>query len=449
MIDWDLKLIILLFLLFLIGAYLISGWRKKKIVLIIFLIALFSLSGFNYHIKISDTVIPTSFAEIVYFSLLVVMGLAWVSNSKGFPKIGLEWPVRFYLIAALMGVVTAFYFNVSIINMIIEAKSYVVYIFYLYLVPFLLNEKKDVKKCLWVLVLFSIIPLVYVLPNLKGMAAVEIKRGDITKYWGPLNVLVGFISPVIFIALSLHLATPRMILKGSLLIFIILCLYIVFYSVTRTAWVSVFISSLLFAFLSKKKVYLGVALTILATFMLLTSAEQIKSIFKHRIIEQTIERQDSSLKNRLERWEIAKKTFKAYPLTGSGWGGYLARLKKNQEDEVLSGHPVWHNSFFEILSQLGLLGTLAFWWIWYKIFRIGFKAWKNARDQKDKIVLSGLISAVTCILVYSFGEQQFYRIETASVSWLIVGLLVAYIKGLNSTKLATQQFTNKKTRSYD
>jgi O-antigen ligase len=431
MIDWDFKLVILSSLVFLAGAYLISGWQRKKGALIIFLIALFSFSGFNYNLNISDSVIPTNFAEIVYFLLLMVMGLAWLSNRQNVPTIGLEWPIRIYLAAALMGVLTAFYFNLSIINIIIEVKSYVVYIFYLYLVPFLLNEKKDVRKYLWVLVLFSIIPILYVLPNLKDMAAIEAatesERGEITKYWGPLNVLVGFISPVIFIAMGLHLATRRTILKGSLLILVILCLFIVFYSQTRSAWVSVSTSSLLFLFLSKKKMYLGVALIVLVTFVFLTgSMERVKSIFEHRIVGQTIESQDSSLQVRLERWEVAKKTFEAHPLTGTGWGGYLTSQSENEENSVSSGHPVWHNSFFEILSQLGLLGLAAFYWLWFRIFKIGLGAWENAKDQKDKVVLSGLISAVVCMFVYSLGEQQFYRVETASVSWFITGLLIHY-----------------------
>ena len=45
---------------------------------------------------------------------------------------------------------------------------------------------------------------------------------------------------------------------------------------------------------------------------------------------------------------------------------------------------------------------------------------------QDRLILSGLISAVLSCFVYSFGEQQFYRIETASLSWFITGLLVVY-----------------------
>jgi len=437
MIDWDLKLIILCYLLFFLFVYTIADWNKRKYVFILFLIGLFSESGFNYHLQVSDSVIPTSFSEAVYFLLLLIMGLAWVWQRKAISLIGLERPIRVYLLFALVGVFTAIYFDVNFVNIIIEVKSYVVYIFYLYLIPFLLNKKEDVTRSLWALIILSLVPLLYVLPNLHGLSALEHERVQFTQYWGPLNVFVGYISPVTFIAIALYLTTTRLILKASLLVFIIFSLYVLFYSETRGAWGSVFISFLLFTFLSKKKIHLGVALVMLAALIFYTgSIEKMKSIIEHRIGEETIESMDSSLKNRIDRWDSAQNIFKAHPLTGNGWGGNLMMLKDGKVSEVSSRYlPAWHNSFLEILSQLGIFGALAFFWIWYRIFKLSYTAWRESNDSKDRLILAGLISAVLFMFLYSFGEQQFYRIETASVSWFIIGLLMFYAKSVRSPVL--------------
>lgn len=438
MLNWNLKLIILCSLLLLVVVYTIADWNKRKFVFILFLIALFSESGFNYHLQVSDSVIPTSFAEIVYFSLLLIMGFVWLRNRGAVSVIGLERPIGVYLLCALAGVVTAIYFEVNFVSIVTEVKSYAIYILYLYLVPFLMNKKEDVTKSLWAFIILSIIPLLYVLPNLKELSALEHGRVAFTEYWGSLNVFVGYISPVIFIAIALHLTTSRLILKTSLLILIVFCLYVLFYSETRTAWISVSISSLIFVLLSKKKVYLGFALIMLVAALIFftESAEQIISIIEHRAGEETIERMDSSLQDRLERWEVARKIFEAHPLTGSGWGGYLTPLKDGSVSDVSSrGLPTWHNSFLEILSQLGIFGTLVFYWIWYRIFKLSYTAWRECNGSKDKLILSGLISAVVSMFIYSFGEQQFYRIETASVSWFIIGLLVFYARNVTAPKV--------------
>jgi hypothetical protein len=440
MIDWDLKLIILCSLVIFLAAYTIADWNKRKFVLILFLIVLFSFAGFNYHLRISNSVIPTSFAEIVYFSLVLVMGLAWLRNREAVSAIGLEWPIRIYLLCALVGVFTAIYFDVSFGNIITELKSYAVYIFYLYLIPFLMDNKEDVTKSLWAFIILSIIPLLYVLSNLRGLSAMEHGRAELTQYWGPLNVFVGYISPMIFIAIALYLTTSRLILKASLLVFIIFCLYVLLYSETRSAWISFSISSVIFVFLSKKTIYLGFTLIMLVALIFFTdSTGKIKSIVKHRVEEEMIVRMDSSLQDRLNRWEIAEKIFKAHPLIGSGWGGYLRPLGDGQVSSVSSrGLPAWHNSFLEILSQLGILGIIAFYWVWYRIFKLSYTAWREPNDSKDKLILGGLISAVLCMFIYSFGEQQFYRVETASVSWFIIGLLVAHANYLNFRKLNAQ-----------
>ena len=96
-------------------------------------------------------------------------------------------------------------------------------------------------------------------------------------------------------------------------------------------------------------------------------------------------------------------------------------------DTSLSILPRWHNSFFEILSQLGLLGVLTFYWIWIRLAKLAMQARNLIEDNKDNILLSGLIAAVLSCFIYSLGEQQFYRIEIASVSWFVAGLLVACV----------------------
>ena len=167
-------------------------------------------------------------------------------------------------------------------------------------------------------------------------------------------------------------------------------------------------------------------------------APSIEKIIRHRVFEQTIDQQDSSLQARLGRWETAINIFKAHPLIGSGWGGYLLRRPDGyMSDTSISALPRWHNSFFEILSQLGLLGVLTFYGIWIRLGKLAMQARcliKDNKDNKDNILLSGLIAAVLSCFIYSFGEQQFYKIETASVSWFVAGLLVVCVNIIMAEK---------------
>jgi len=421
--DWYLKLILLLVLLGLGALVLLADFQKNKKFLPYLLILLFANTGFAYDVM----GFHTSAAELIYFSLLVFMALSWLADNSVLPNLGLSAPIRLYTICSLIGVFTALWFSVSPVNIFIELKSYLGYVFYIFLVVYLTTDKEQAKKYLWAFVIASLIPIMDALPNLRALASQTetLQRLNVLA-WGPLNTLVGFLLPIFFLGLALLFLNygwrPKLFLMG------ILCsiAMILLFSQTRSGWIALVVSVAVFMVLTQRRLkmffYVG-ALLLLVTAAV--GSEGAKNLINARI-ERTGSEQDSSLSKRIARWDIAVRTFWAYPLTGSGWGGYLSVQPGggvgNKSGPAL---PRWHNSFFEILSQLGIFGVFAFYWIWLRVFKRSYAAWQAAHEE-DRLILSGLISAVLSCLVYSLGEQQFFRIEGASVSWFTTGLLVAY-----------------------
>jgi len=421
--DFYFKLVIL-FVGGLVAALVIfTNWERYKILLVFFLMALFAQTGFAYEIK---PWIPTSVAEMLYFCLLILMVLMHFKNRNAIQDIGMSWPIRVYLLCSFVGIISALSFDVLPVNIFIEIKSYVGYVFYLYLIPFLLDKKEDIYKCLWGFVIFSVIPLLHVIPNLGSLSAIESKRVDIALTWGALNIFIGYILPFLFVAIGLLSTTSSLTKRFFLIGMITVSLYALFYSKTRIGWMAFSASFLIYSLLSKNRIKIIFAVLVLV-FLVLASdqIEHVQSIVKGRIFDQTLEHQDSSLQKRLSMWETATATFNSYPLFGSGWGGYLYRLPYGGVSKTsVVALPRWHNSFYEIMSQLGLFGLVSFYWIWFRIGKMSISAWRKVREPRDRAILTGLISALAAIFVYSFGEQQFFRIETASVSWFFAGLLV-------------------------
>lgn len=379
----------------------------------------------------------TSAAELFYFLLLLLMGLSWLGDKTSVPSIGMKGPVGLYLFCAIAGIFIAKMFNVKSLNIFTEFKSYAGYIFYIYLVPFLIKDKNDIRRCVWALVICSAIPLFEIAPYLNQTRHVDTERYNIAINWGSaLNTYVGYILPMVFLALSLFRISSGWIRRGLLLVFISTSLVSLFYSQTRTGWIALSFAFVVYAFLSEKRIKFIIVSSIflILTIAIYANTKTVSSIISHRIVDETFDKQDSSLQTRFQRWETAKSTFSEYPLTGTGWGGYLVELPDGTlSEESIDILPRWHSSFFEILSQLGLIGVLSFYWIWLRIGKIFFNAWKSARERQDRTILCGLIAAVVSIFVYSFGEQQFYKIETASVSWFITALLIAYARFLNAS----------------
>ena len=422
--DWYLKFILLLVLLGLSALVLLADFRKNKRFLPYLLILLFANTGFAYDIM----GFGTSAAELIYFSLVVFMALSWLADKSVLPNLGLAAPIRLYAICSLIGVFTALWFRVSPVNIFIELKSYLGYIFYIFLVVYLTTDKEQVKRYLWAFVIASLIPIMDSLPSLRALASQTEtwQRLNFGITWGPLNTLVGFLLPIFFLGLALLFLNngwiPKIFLVGILCSIAIILLF----SQTRSGWIALVVSVAVFMILTQRRLkmffYIG-ALLLLVT--VAVGSESAKTLINARI-ERTGTVQDTSLRKRTDRWDHAIRTFQAYPLTGSGWGGYLPpQAGGGVGNRSWPALPRWHNTFFEILSQLGFLGIVTFYWIWFRIFKRSYVAWRTAVEE-DRIVLSGLISAVLSCFVYSFGEQQFFRIESAAVSWFTVGLLVAY-----------------------
>lgn len=437
MADWYFKFIILSLAAILVAVVVFSRWERYKILLVFFLIILFANTGFTY---ITQEGIPTSVAELLYFSILMVMVLAHVRGKSAVPDIGIRGPIRVYLLCSIVGIISAINFDVVWPHILMEIKSYLGYIFYLYLIPFLLNKKEDVNQCLWWFVIFSVIPFLHVIPNLKELAQIEHGRVDISVTWGALNVFVGYVLPLLFVAIALLSTSSGVVRKGFLSSIILVGLYSLFYSKTRSGWIAFCFSLFLFFSLSGKRMKMIVASGILVLLVVLSGQmREIESIIESRMVGETLEYQDTSLQKRLWSWEIAKKTFEAHPLFGSGWGGYLIPLADGRlSDTSIRVLPRWHNSFYEILSQLGLFGVFSFYWLWFRVGKISLTAWKKVRRSKEGVMLAGLFSAVIAAFIYSFGEQQFYRIETASVSWFMTGLLLFYAQKVKAELAAVE-----------
>jgi len=402
----------------------LADFQKNKRYLPYLLMLLFANTGFAYNFM----PLRTSVAELVYFSLLVWMTLSWLGDRNVLPNLGLATPICLYVICSLMGVFTALWFSVIPVNILIELKSYVGYIFYIFLVVYLATDKEQVKKYLWFFVVASLIPIIDVLPNLRELASqIDVSnRIGFGMAWGTLNVLVGFLLPIFFLALSLLFLNYSWAHKLFLIGILFSITIILLYSQTRSSWIALTLSLVVFMILTQQRFksffYIGAVLLLLTATV---GSERAKSLIEERI-ERTGTVQDSSFRKRTERWDRAIRTFRAYPLTGSGWGGNLPP-KVGGGVETTSGPalPRWHNSFFEILSQLGFFGVLTYYWIWFRIFKRSFVLCRAVTDE-DRLILSGLISAVLSSFIYGFGEQQFYKIELASVAWFTAGLLVAY-----------------------
>jgi len=135
------------------------------------------------------------------------------------------------------------------------------------------------------------------------------------------------------------------------------CLGVLFVAVvtmtgSRGGFVGLVVIAVLLAWYSKRR---GLALALLpaiaAVFFVLSPG-----FFVERIQSMTSYGQDESAQGRLAAWAAARRIFVSRPLTGVGLGCFQFAAREYGSGADL----VAHNSFYQILAELGLVGIVAF-----------------------------------------------------------------------------------------
>jgi O-antigen ligase len=183
--------------------------------------------------------------------------------------------------------------------------------------------------------------------------------------------------------------------------FIVLAVFSILFSTSRTAWLGMLATGVVLSYLmARTKRYFLIAVAVAVAGCLL--AYQFSAIFHDRVngIYQDIAfyaagETSSSLGDRLVMWKAALKMFLANPLFGVGTGDYMATMKafvaEGTVPERILGYNQPHNMYLFALATNGVLGLAALLLLFLRIFKhvLPFRAVDPAHRQ-----LSFLASAV-------------------------------------------------------
>lgn len=150
---------------------------------------------------------------------------------------------------------------------------------------------------------------------------------------------------------------------------------------------------------SRVLVLAGLFLLIVITIILrsATQKEHIRPIF--------------SLTMRLNYWQESLMLIRTHLFSGIGLGNFNLQISRYA-----------HNSYLQILAEMGILGLFSFSWLVFAALSSGFKNLKQLiyRDQSF-----GLIAASVVFLVHNILDFTFFLPEVSFTWWLILGLIAA------------------------
>jgi tetratricopeptide (TPR) repeat protein len=123
---------------------------------------------------------------------------------------------------------------------------------------------------------------------------------------------------------------------------------------------------------------------------------------------------------RLGYWKSVPSMVKDYFLLGSGPGTFGTiyskyRLLLGRETQMA------HNNYLQVLVETGVVGLLAFLWIWIRFLKRGYKL--IITEREDKMLILGCFSGITGFLIHSFVDFGFYVPGITMTVFLFLGLM--------------------------
>ncbi|MBU3847936.1 MAG: O-antigen ligase family protein [Candidatus Acinetobacter avistercoris] len=289
---------------------------------------------------------------------------------------------------------------------------------------FLLN-KNEFALC--VVVLFSVIPCLYILFTLLGLIKTGIFFG-----WqmnsGSIRIYDSVIVPIFWIAVYLY--EKNVYIKKA---YTIICFFIalaLFVDGARSALLSLFIPLIILYFSGNnyKKIVIKSFVGFLVAFILYQCVFYYYSLIYHQETALSIARYTSSYRSDI--WLYMFELWKQNPFWGVG-GGYLAQV------QYPYGHHM-HNAYLRLIFEWGFIGLVGLIWILNKMYSL----------MKSNVNIA-LKMGVLAILIDAMFSGNFIYPASQVACALFLALAFSQQDQMkfenNEFQNTTQQYLNTKT----
>lgn len=334
----------------------------------------------------------------------------------------------------------------------------------------LCQSKKDKTAILWAFLISSLaVSLLAIYQKLTGnlisnpfWAAEETRRA--VSFFGYPNAIGLFLAPLIPIFLGWFFSLPYRsnLLKASQKLIIImaigLALFAIYAAKSEGALIGVAAAIFVFSLLAGKRARLAslsLGIIILGTIIAVAPWRS--------FAWEKVTLQDLSGQIREQQW---KETFEALAgpkiLTGAGLANYQETVAPYHQEGIFFNRDkienfdavTWasstlrakywqpveiylypHNIFLNFWSEIGLLGALAFFCLFFRALAVAIRlsSQKNY-DSNERYLALGLAAALVAIFIHGLVDVPYFKNDLAVMFWIIIALIGQQSLSLEKTK---------------
>lgn len=421
------------------------SWQESLTVFFIFFISIY----------VNRNIIDFRIDQIMMLKLFVITAVTLsmvellAQGRINWHKSRINIPIILFILVMTLSLLGSDFFRISL-------NDYITFLSYFILYFFIRNniiDKIGLKSFTKIFFLASFIISLYTLiqyygydPYLKGLPYLSSTIGQ--KNW--ISNYLAMVFPIIFSYFLLEKSKRIKIVYFIVLSIVYATLMI---CQSRGIWISISITIILAIYIIFKFKLLKVfkenkkwLSLLLVTFLIITVIYSTDNPLNKSAITvteraiSTFDEQDPSINTRLLMWRTTFKMIKDGPIFGSGIGtfrmnylDYQAQLIKENPNHLKyytkAGEA--HNEYLQMWAELGIIGLGLFLLIFYFIFYTVFNFYKRSKNGKDKLIILGLITGITCFMIHSLFTFALHVPVLGAIFFIIVGLTVTLAEDYN------------------
>jgi len=397
-------------IIFLLGFFLVSFINIRVgfvLVILAFLLSpevnlpMSSIRGFT--IRVEDT-------------LIIVLILAWLGRlAMGLQKhFIISTPLNLPLVLIVVWNIICSWRAIAAgmvdTNFCILTNLKIIEFFLIYfLVANNLNDAKEAKFILYVLLIVALIIGVYAVFQIPKTKIFTENRLTAPFEGKPEpNTLGAYLAIFFGIALSIFIYSEKSLLKKLCAVLILLLPFPIMFSFSRSAYIASIAVALLLAVISRRKWLIAT----LIVFLLLSPFILPKAVINRALYNFQDPRYfgflDPSAAERVGAFSKAWYYIKTYPILGGG---------------VAAGGGVLDSQYARIIIDTGLIGLALFLWLIFRLLGLGIRLFRSTTEGWIKGIAIGFVAVVVGLMLHCLGNITFYIVRIAEPFWALAALI--------------------------
>jgi len=232
---------------------------------------------------------------------------------------------------------------------------------------------------------------------------------------GEPNTFGGYLLFILCLAIGIYLQDVSPRLKYAMLALSTLIIFPFFYTLSRASYLAIIFSFIAFIVLSKKKVILFSVMAALLVIGIMVKPEAVFSRVRYTFQKEQVNLArigniylDPSSSARIISWQSTLQTWRKNFLLGRG----------------VAGSSFVDGQYILTLTEVGILGLLAFLWLLWSILKHSLGVHRKMDDELYKGLTLGVITGFIGLTVHAITANTFIIIRIMEPFWFLAGIIM-------------------------